>query len=100
MAERSLRGLRFQLPIGLLLDLDRDLPSGKLGRKRHPDFKDPVLISGDNLVRFHALRQSKRSLKVAVASFRVVMCLLLGFSFTRDRREIPFRLNRTSFGLT
>ncbi len=54
LKSRSLCGLQFLFLI--LFDLNRDIPSDKLRRKRHSDFKDPMLIPGGNLVSLYALR--------------------------------------------
>ena len=44
----------------LLLDLDRNLPSGKLRRKRHPDFKNAMVMLRGYLVRLDAFGQRVR----------------------------------------
>ena len=64
---RNLRGFVVEfLLIIFFVDLNRDLPSSKLRRYWHPDFKNAMFTASRNLVRFYTLRQSYRPLKFAV----------------------------------
>src|SRR5688500_20407486 len=75
-AGAKLRGFVFQLLILFLLDLNRNLASSKLRRKRHMDLKNPMFIAGGNLVSFDALRQSYRPFKFAVRSLLITFFFL------------------------
>ena len=84
-ASRKLRGFAFQLLVLFVIDLNRNLPSRKLRRYWDPDFENAMLTAGRNLVRFDALRQGYRPLKLAVRGFLIVLSLLLCLSFPGNR---------------
>ena len=75
----------------LLLDLNRDLASSKLRRKRHMDLKNTMFIAGGDLVSFDALRQSP-SVRICRKSLLVTLFFSSDFSFPGDGQNISFRV--------
>jgi hypothetical protein len=58
-----------------------------------------MFTTGRNLVSLYTSRQSYRPLELAVGCFLIILPLLLGFSFPRNRKDIPFRMDLNVFGI-